>query len=56
MALYEELIIRTCKIAKTDPHMGSLLKDVGGWYDTYRYKFHIAIVKIADEFKITHER
>jgi len=35
--------------------MGSLLKDVGGWYNTYRYKLHASVVKLADEFKLTHE-
>jgi len=55
-ALYEELIIRVCKIAKTDYRLGSLVKDVGGWYNTYRYKFHVSIMKLANEFRITHEQ
>ena len=54
--LYKELIIRVCKIDKTDYRLGLLLKDVGGWYNTYRYKFHVSIVKLANEFKITHKQ
>jgi|ERR1043165_7986768 hypothetical protein len=34
--------------------MGSLLKDVGGWYNTYRYKFHVGVVKLANEFNIIY--
>ncbi|RGB21560.1 hypothetical protein C1646_678439, partial [Rhizophagus diaphanus] len=53
--LYEELISRVCKISKTDSRIGALLKDVGGWYNTYRCKFHVAVVKLADDFIVTHE-
>ena len=53
--LYEELILHVCRISKTDYRMGSLVKDVAGWYDTYRYKFHTSVVKLANEFSVTHE-
>ncbi|CAB4423899.1 unnamed protein product [Rhizophagus irregularis] len=56
VALYEELVVRVCKITKTDPRLGTLVKDVGSWFNTYRYKFHVAIVKLANEFKTTHKR
>ena len=48
--------MQVCKISKTDTRLGSLQKDVGGWYNTYRYKFHIGAIKLANEFKVTHER
>ncbi|GBB83614.1 hypothetical protein RclHR1_10300003 [Rhizophagus clarus] len=31
------------------------VKDVGGWYSTYRYKFHVSVVKLANEFTILHK-
>ncbi|CAG8788386.1 13495_t:CDS:2, partial [Dentiscutata erythropus] len=53
--LYEELVVQTCKIAKTDQRLGSLIKDVGRWYNTYRYTFHTAAVKLANEFRSVNE-
>jgi hypothetical protein len=32
--------------------MVGLIKDVGGWFNTYRYKFHVSILKLAKEFKL----
>ncbi|GES99195.1 hypothetical protein GLOIN_2v1792160 [Rhizophagus clarus] len=54
--LYEELIVRVCKISKTDARLGSLVKDVDGWFNTYRYKFHMSVVKLVNEFKTVYER
>ncbi|CAG8469179.1 15790_t:CDS:2, partial [Funneliformis caledonium] len=31
------------------------IKDVDRWYDTYCYKLHTYIVKLANEFKVTYE-
>ncbi|KAF0551525.1 hypothetical protein F8M41_023286 [Gigaspora margarita] len=53
--LYEEIIVKVCKITKTDPRLRSLTKDVGGWYNMYHYNFHTAIVKLALEFKSIYE-
>ncbi|CAG8812986.1 16585_t:CDS:2 [Cetraspora pellucida] len=53
--LYEELIVRVCKIAKSDHRLGSLIKDVGRWYNTYHYKFHVAAVRLANEFRSTNK-
>ncbi|CAG8690257.1 877_t:CDS:2, partial [Rhizophagus irregularis] len=33
VALYEELVVRVCKITKTDPRLGTLVKDVVEPYD-----------------------
>ncbi|CAG8749203.1 869_t:CDS:2, partial [Funneliformis caledonium] len=52
----QELVIQVYKIAKTDYRLNSLTKDVAGWFNTYRYKFHISIVKFANEFKIAYEQ
>ncbi|PKY52798.1 hypothetical protein RhiirA4_470652, partial [Rhizophagus irregularis] len=54
--LYEELIVRVCKISKTDTRLGSLVKDIAGWFNTYRYKFHMSVIKIVNEFKTVYER
>ncbi|CAG8735276.1 21320_t:CDS:2 [Dentiscutata erythropus] len=53
--LYEEIVTQVCKIAKTDERLGSLIRDVGGWYNMYRYKFHSSVVKLAHEFKSIYE-
>ncbi|CAG8580179.1 8458_t:CDS:2, partial [Scutellospora calospora] len=53
--LYEELIVKVCKIPKSDHRMATLVKDVGSWYDVYRYRFHVAILNLANEFSATHE-
>ena len=34
--------------------MVGLVKDVGGWFNSYRYKFHISIVKLADQFELAN--
>ncbi len=52
--MYEELIARVCKIPKTDQQMVGLVKDVGGWFNSYRYKFHISIVKLAEQFELAN--
>ena len=44
--------MRVCNIPKTDLRMVGLIKDVGGWFNTYRYKFHVSILKLAKEFKL----
>ncbi|KAF0484406.1 hypothetical protein F8M41_023008 [Gigaspora margarita] len=49
--LYEEIIVRVCKITKAAPRLGSLVRDVSGWFNTYRYKFHVAVVKLTNEFR-----
>ncbi|CAG8783457.1 9486_t:CDS:2, partial [Dentiscutata erythropus] len=54
--LYEELITKVSKISKTDRRLGSLVKDIGGWYNSYRHKFHIALINLANEFRSTNER
>ncbi|GES74787.1 hypothetical protein GLOIN_2v1792160 [Rhizophagus clarus] len=43
------------EIDQTDQRMSTLVKDVGGWYSTYRYKFHVSVVKLANEFTILHK-
>ncbi|CAG8674721.1 6473_t:CDS:2 [Funneliformis mosseae] len=48
--LYEELIIRMCNISKTDDRLGSLVKNVGSWYNMCHYRLHVAIVKLTTEF------
>ncbi|CAG8726169.1 7524_t:CDS:2, partial [Dentiscutata heterogama] len=53
--LYEELITKVSKISKTDRRLGSLVKDIGGWYNSYRHKFHIALINLANEFRSTNE-
>ncbi|CAG8705078.1 19580_t:CDS:2, partial [Racocetra persica] len=53
--LYEEIIIRVCKITKLDKRLGSLTKDIDGWYNLYCHKFHIAVVKLATEFRSINE-
>ncbi|CAG8836342.1 418_t:CDS:2, partial [Cetraspora pellucida] len=35
-ALYEELIVRVCKIQKNDYRMATLVKDMGNWFNVYR--------------------
>ncbi|RIA94542.1 hypothetical protein C1645_873360 [Glomus cerebriforme] len=47
--LYEELIVCVCKIFKTDPQIGSLFKDLDGWFNTYYYRFHVNVVKLAND-------
>jgi K+/H+ antiporter YhaU regulatory subunit KhtT len=42
--------MQVCKISKNDKQMGSLAKDVGGWFNTYRYKLQSGIVNLAKEF------
>ncbi|CAG8728859.1 3059_t:CDS:2, partial [Funneliformis caledonium] len=54
--LYKELIIRMCNISKTDDRLGSLVKDVGSWYNMYCYRLHAAIVKLTTGFLSTHKR
>jgi hypothetical protein len=54
--LYEEIIVRVCKISKTDTRLGSLTKDIAGWFNTYRYKFHMSVIKLVNEFKTVYER
>ncbi|CAG8492717.1 9669_t:CDS:2 [Dentiscutata erythropus] len=54
-ALYEELIMKVCNISKGDHRMAALVKDVGGWYNSYRYKLHVAILQLAEEFSKTHQ-
>ncbi|CAG8840507.1 663_t:CDS:2, partial [Cetraspora pellucida] len=54
-ALYEEIIVRVCNIAKTDRRLGSLTRDIGGWYNMYHYKFHVAAVKLVNEFRSINE-
>src|SRR5438046_1580093 len=34
--------------------MVGLVKDVGGWFNSYRYKFHIGIVKFAEQFELAN--
>ncbi|RGB30558.1 hypothetical protein C1646_765220 [Rhizophagus diaphanus] len=53
--LYEELVMRVCNISKTDQRMGALVKDVAGWYNTYRYKLHVGVVKLANDFNTLHK-
>ena len=48
--LYKELIVHVCGCLRTDHRIGTLTKDLDGWYNTYRYKFHMNIVKLANEF------
>ncbi|CAG8575569.1 22342_t:CDS:1, partial [Rhizophagus irregularis] len=33
-------IVQVYKISKTDTRLGSLAKDIAGWFNTYQYKFH----------------
>ncbi|CAG8752419.1 13525_t:CDS:2, partial [Dentiscutata heterogama] len=53
--LYEELITKVSKISKTDQRLGSLVKDIGGWYNSYQHKFHIVLINLANEFSSTNE-
>ncbi|CAG8705803.1 11853_t:CDS:2 [Funneliformis mosseae] len=53
--LYEELIIRMCNISKTDDRLGSLVKDVSSWYNMYRFRLHVTIVKLTTGFLSTHK-
>ncbi|RIB05100.1 hypothetical protein C2G38_2047876 [Gigaspora rosea] len=55
IVLYEEIIVRVCKITKADPRLESLVRDVSGWFNTYRYKFHVAVVKLTNEFRALNE-
>ena len=54
--LYEELIIRVCGCSKTDQLVGTLIKDIGAWYNTYRYKFHTNLIALAKEFISLNEK
>ncbi|KAF0538288.1 hypothetical protein F8M41_007973 [Gigaspora margarita] len=54
--LYEEIIVQTCKIAKTDQRLGSLIKDVGRWYNTYRYTLHTSAVKLVNKFRSINKK
>ncbi len=54
--LYEELVVRVCGCLKTDYRIGALVKDVGGWYNTYRYKFHTNLIALANEFISLNKR
>ena len=35
---------------KSDQRMIGLVKDVGGWFNTYRYKFHVGVLSLANQF------
>ncbi|CAG8823070.1 3950_t:CDS:2, partial [Cetraspora pellucida] len=52
--LYEELITKVCNIQKSDYRMGTLLKDMGNWFDIYRYRLNQAVSNLADEFSASH--
>ncbi|CAG8601135.1 29525_t:CDS:2, partial [Racocetra persica] len=54
--LYKELIIKVCKIKKSDYRLGTLAKDMGYWFDSYRYKLYVAISSLADEFSETYDQ
>ncbi|CAG8712842.1 28369_t:CDS:2, partial [Dentiscutata erythropus] len=43
------------EINQGDHRMAALVKDVDGWYNSYRYKLHVAILQLAEEFSETHE-
>lgn len=47
--------MRVCNISKTDQQMVGLVRDVGGWFNTYRYKFHVNILKLVNEFKLINK-
>jgi hypothetical protein len=34
--------------------MVALVKDAAGWYNTYRYKFHVNVLKLANEFNLVN--
>lgn len=53
--LYEELIINVYGITKTDPRLGSLIKDVGGWYNNYRHRLHVSVINLANEFNALYK-
>jgi hypothetical protein len=54
--LYEELIVRVCGCSKTDSSIGALIKDVGSWFNTYRYKLHTNLTQLAKEYIALNER
>ena len=35
---------------KSDQRMIELVKDVGRWFNTYRYKFHVGVLNLANQF------
>ena len=35
--------------------MIGLAKDVGGWFNTYRYKFHLGILNLANQFNAVND-
>ena len=35
---------------KSDQRMIGLVKDVGRWFNTYRYKFHVGVLNLANQF------
>ena len=35
--------------------MVGLTKDVGGWFNTYRYKFHVGVLNLASQFNAVND-
>ena len=47
--------MRVCGISKTDQRMVALVKDVGTWFNTYRYRLHVSVLDLANQFKTKYK-